>query len=42
MEVGFFPRERLDALPMFANFRRMLEGLYDDQAVWQAVQQGVR
>ncbi|MBP4044893.1 NUDIX hydrolase [Chromobacterium violaceum] len=42
VEVGFFPRERLDALPMFANFRRMLEGLYDDQAVWQAVQQGVR
>ncbi|AXE36404.1 NUDIX hydrolase [Chromobacterium phragmitis] len=42
VEVGFFPRERLDALPMFDNFRRMLERLFDDPAVWQAVQEGVR
>ncbi|OHX14284.1 NUDIX hydrolase [Chromobacterium sphagni] len=39
-EAGFFARHQLDELRMFPNFRRMLERLFDEQAVWDAVIQG--
>lgn len=38
-EIGFFALAEVESLELFPNFRRMLRGVFDDEAIWRLVQE---